>query len=95
MVTVKFADGKSIQAPARGKVLKSDIRLTMEQIVELQDANLEAQKQPLHVESERKVVDNSEYYNSLPKYYNYNKKGEIVNQFKTKDEWFKSFKRRK
>ena len=99
MIKVKFANGKVIDAPAKGKVLARDIRLTPKQLDDLYEANIKATKHESNVDFDkiREIeLENRKYYETLPKWFNYNKKGEIVNKFKDFREFAKArFKRKK
>ena len=92
MKTITNRDGEKIQVPARGKVQEKDYQLSRQELDYLLEANANPKICPLPLKAEE--VDNTAYYDSLPRYFNFNKKGEIVNSYKTKWEYNKSLGRR-
>ena len=101
-IKVRFANGKVIDAPAVGKVLQRDLRLSPAQLDELYEKNVENMKLPKHIDTvnfnkiKELEAENKAYYESLPKWFNYNRKGEIVNEFKTFKEFAKAtFKKKR
>ena len=97
-VIVKFVDGRTIEAPARGKVLAKDYKLTDKQVNDLFEAN--SKKVMCEIKTDFEEIKrleglNQQYYEGLPKYFNYNKKGQIVNKFWTREEFYASFNKRK
>lgn len=97
-IEVQFSNGKTIMAPAKGKVLKHDLEISEDQKDELFRKNMNA---TIHVsdvdfdEIKRLHRKNMEYYKTLPKWFNYNVKGEIVNDYRTYYEFSNSFRKQR
>ena len=93
MIKVKFANGREIEAPAIGKVLEKDLRISRKKREELFQKNFVDEKVICDINVDfDKIRDieiaNKRYYETLPKWFNYNRKGKIANKFKTKEEFF-------
>ena len=86
-IKVKFANGREIEAPAKGKVLEKDLRINAKKREELFQKNFIDEKVICNINVDFDKIErirraNMEYYETLPKWFNYNRKGEIINKFK-------------